>query len=195
MADLNEQQTALPVKLSGADSLGVETNYVSVDNSGRITVLAQLRDAAGTAINLGQALMAGSIPVVISSNQSAIPASQSGTWTVRVQDASGASTVVRNSDLRAVDISDTSGSSGAITVGTTATPARVGGANLANRKNLTIYNNGTQTIYWGYANTVTTANGIPIVKGQWASWSIGANVTVFLISGSAGQDVRVAEDA
>jgi hypothetical protein len=38
---------------------------------------------------LGQKLMAGSAPVVIASDQSAIPASQSGTWSVRNQDGVG----------------------------------------------------------------------------------------------------------
>jgi hypothetical protein len=37
----------------------------------------------GSSFALGQAAMSGSIPVVIASNQSAIPASQSGTWTVQ----------------------------------------------------------------------------------------------------------------
>ncbi len=38
---------------------------------------------------LGQTTMAGSSPVVIASNQSAVPASQSGTWSTRTQDGAG----------------------------------------------------------------------------------------------------------
>ncbi|MHB8816139.1 MAG: hypothetical protein ACYDAE_23145 [Steroidobacteraceae bacterium] len=41
-----------------------------------------LAQVGGTAVALGQTTMSASIPVVISSNQSAIPALQSGTWTV-----------------------------------------------------------------------------------------------------------------
>jgi hypothetical protein len=50
------------------------------------TTLAGLSAKFGT---LGQKLMAGSAPVVIASDQSAIPASQSGTWSVRNQDGVG----------------------------------------------------------------------------------------------------------
>jgi hypothetical protein len=50
------------------------------------TTLAGLSAKFGT---LGQKLMAGSAPVVIASDQSAIPASQSGTWSVRNQDGAG----------------------------------------------------------------------------------------------------------
>lgn len=41
-----------------------------------------LTQVGGSTIALGQALMAASLPVVIASNQSAIPVSQSGSWTV-----------------------------------------------------------------------------------------------------------------
>jgi hypothetical protein len=44
----------------------------------------------GVATTLGQKVSASSIPVVIASDQSAIPASQSGTWTVTATQASGA---------------------------------------------------------------------------------------------------------
>jgi len=59
-----------------------------------------LTQIAGAAVTLGQKAMAASIPVVIASNQSAIPASQSGTWTVTgaggtfpVTDSAGSLTV------------------------------------------------------------------------------------------------------
>jgi hypothetical protein len=42
-----------------------------------------LRTGAGVEL-LGQTNMAGSIPVVIANNQSAVPVSQSGTWTVQI---------------------------------------------------------------------------------------------------------------
>jgi hypothetical protein len=66
------------------------TSY-SAATSGKTTVLrctsggdayANIDAFGGSAIGLGQGLMAASIPVVIASNQSAIPASQSGTWNI-----------------------------------------------------------------------------------------------------------------
>ncbi len=46
-------------------------------------VFTNLGKVGGTAIALGQTTMSASLPVVIASNQSAVPASQSGTWTVQ----------------------------------------------------------------------------------------------------------------
>ena len=43
----------------------------------------------GTTLSLGQTTMSASIPVAIASNQSAIPASQSGNWVARVEGNSG----------------------------------------------------------------------------------------------------------
>lgn len=80
MADLTDLQSAQTVKIAGAPASGIEDNFMDVDGSGRITV--KLNDASGNAINLGQAVMASSLPVVIASNQSAIPVTQSGSWSV-----------------------------------------------------------------------------------------------------------------
>lgn len=49
----------------------------------------RLQDGSGSAVNKGQTTMSGSLPVVLPSDQSAIPASQSGNWSVRLQDGSG----------------------------------------------------------------------------------------------------------
>lgn len=117
---------------------------------------------------LGQKVMAASQPVVMASDQSPV---------------------------RTTDISDSSGLQGAVTVGLTAVAIRVGGSNLANRKTLTAFHNGNQDIYWGYTNAVTVSSGSPIFKSQFAAWSIGPNTTVWMISGTAGQDVRVTENA
>lgn len=69
MADLTDAQSALTVKLVGANpSTGVEDNFVDVDTSGRLT--AKLNDASGNAINLGQTTKSSSLPVTIASDQS-----------------------------------------------------------------------------------------------------------------------------
>lgn len=91
MADLTEQQSAQSVKVTGASLTGIEDNYLDVDSSGRITVnqgaagaanwLTNIAAFGGSAVALGQAVMASSIPVVLASNQSSIPVTQSGTWT------------------------------------------------------------------------------------------------------------------
>lgn len=71
MADLAELDRAETVKIAGANpSTGIADNFMEVDTAGRITV--KLNDASGSAINLGQSTMAGSISVAIASNQSAL---------------------------------------------------------------------------------------------------------------------------
>jgi hypothetical protein len=130
----------------------------------------------------------------ISDINSALPIKVVGSDATGVEQTPVGSTTV--GDLQATDRANTSGVSGAITVGTSAVAARVGGANLSERKTLTVYNGGTATIYWGYSAGVTTANGTPIEKKQQIDWQgLGPNITVFLISGSAGQDIRVTESA
>lgn len=131
MADLTEQQSSQAVKITGANTSGVEDNYMEVDannnakviqtSAGPVTpgtvatnselvggqfntslptlsntqqsaiqldssgrqiiapltntsvVKSQLQDNAGTAITVGQKVMASSVPVVLASDQSSIP--------------------------------------------------------------------------------------------------------------------------
>lgn len=58
------------------------TNPLPAGTNAIGTVKAQLQDNAGTAVVVGQAAMAASLPVVIANNQSAVPSSQSGTWNI-----------------------------------------------------------------------------------------------------------------
>lgn len=81
MADLGELDRAGAVKIAGAPASGIEDNYLEVDVNGYIGSI--IYTASRSAINFGQSTMANSIPVTIASDQSAIPASQSGTWTVQ----------------------------------------------------------------------------------------------------------------
>ena len=94
-----------------------------------------------------------------------------------------------------VDIINNSGVYGTLTVGTSAVEIKVGGSVLAGRKNVTLFNNSNSTIYWGYSNAVTTSTGTPIVKNQFASWSVGESVSIWVIAGSAGNNTRITEGA
>lgn len=81
---------------------------------------------------------------------------------------------------------------GAITVGNSAIEAKVGGSRYVNRKLLTIIpTNGT--IYYGYSNLVTVANGTPIYKNQMFIISI-ADIPFWLIAAN-NTDVRITEGA
>lgn len=111
-------------------------------------------------------------------------------------DTSGSETFFVNStannDLKTFDGINIEGVQGAVTVGTTAIEAKVGGSRLTNRKALTIYNNSNQTIYWGFTSGVTTATGTPIARGEFLVLQV-SDVGVWLIAGTAGNNVRVTE--
>ena len=97
-------------------------------------------------------------------------------------------------DLKTSDIINTSGIYGTITVGTSAVALRVGGSNLTERKLLTVDNTSNTTLYWGYNNSVTTSSYAGrIFKDQQASWTVGPNVTIYLIASTAGNNVHCSE--
>lgn len=99
------------------------------------------------------------------------------------------------SDDDLINIINTSGVQGAVTVTSSATVIRVGGSNLSNRQLVTVYNNSSVTLYWGYTNAVTTSTGTPIFKDQFFSWTVGPSVDVYLIAASGSNNVRVTEGA
>jgi len=96
-----EDATALPADTRGFISVGYDgtnTRFIRVDSSGHQYVLSNQLPAAlvggrldtnigawlgSTAPTVGQKVMASSIPVVLASDQSVIPVSQNGTWTVQ----------------------------------------------------------------------------------------------------------------
>ena len=94
-----------------------------------------------------------------------------------------------------VDIVNEAGAFTSLTVGVTAVEVKVGVNRLVNRKSVTLYNDSNATLFWGYSNTVTTANGMPILKGQFVEWSIGDSLPIFVIAGTAGNNIRVTEAA
>ena len=128
---------------------------------------------------------------------STIQASQSvtvvGAHTSGVEQTPVGSTL--NGDLKSADLLLGAGVQGALTVGTTAVEAKVGGSRLANRKLLTVHNNSSSTIYWGYTSGVTTTTGTPLFKDQLVSWDISDTATVYLIASGAGNNTRVTESA
>lgn len=75
----------------------------------------------------------------------------------------------------------------------TTTAAEVVATPLANRREVTIQNEGTQPVYLGFDNTVTAANGIKISKNSSATYAIPAAVDIWMIAGSGSQDVRFLE--
>jgi len=116
-------------------------------------------------------------------------------WPVKVTDGTSVVSVSTNLEIRSSDTVNHGGVNGAITVGVSATEAKVGASKLTNRKLLTIFHNGNGTLYWGYSNAVTTANGTQIFKNTMLALPVGDGTSIWLISNIAGQDVRITEGA
>lgn len=100
-----------------------------------------------------------------------------------------------NDDLATVDLCDAGGVQGVIAVGTTPVAVRVGAGNLANRKRLLFINTGAVNLYWGFSNTVSSANGVLVFRNQPVSDSWGPNTTIWIVAASGSGSFTVAESA
>jgi hypothetical protein len=100
-----------------------------------------------------------------------------------------------NGELNTSDISNNGGVNGAITVGTSAVEAKVGASILSNRKALTILLTSNGKLYYGLTSGVTTANGTQIFKNSLAAFKCGPGTSIWLISDTAAQNVRITEMA
>lgn len=113
-----------------------------------------------------------------------------GDYAPLLVDSSGRLQVVAGGTV-SVSQASTAGNFGAITVGTSATQIRA--ANTS-RRSISIFNNGSVTVYVGYDNTVTVSNGMPIPPGGERELRVTSDV--YGIAGTAGQDVRyISENA
>lgn len=188
MADLTEQQSAQTTKITGADSAGVEDNYLEVDTSGRITVnqgaagaanwLVNLAAFGGTATALGQTTMASSIPVTLASNQSALAVSQNGTWNITnisgtISLPTGAATAANqttgNSSLSSID---TKTPALGQTTMSGSTPVVIASNQSAvpitdNAGSLTVDNNGTFAVQAAQSGTWTVQPGNTANSTAW----------------------------
>lgn len=75
----------------------------------------------------------------------------------------------------------------------TTTAAQVLSTPLADRKEVTIQNEGSQDVYIGSSGSVTTSNGIKISKASSATYLIPASVDIFMVASSGSQSVRFLE--
>lgn len=101
--------------------------------------------------------------------------------------ADGSINVVNNSDPA---LANTGLANAAASVGTSA--AVIPASNLSNRKYLFVQNLGNRSIYLG-GSGVTTANGFRLSSGAVMDARIGAAVSLYAITDSGTQDVRLLE--
>lgn len=159
---------------------GTETLLINADGSLNAVVTATDLDIRGLAFATDSVDVSGS-SVTVSATDLDI---RNLTFATDKVDASG-------SNVRTSSDTGISNSQAAVT----ATAAEVLASPLANRREVTIQNEGTQPVYVGSSAGVTAANGLKISKGASATFEWGANVDIFMISASGSQDVRFLESA
>lgn len=220
--------TALVVALSPNSPLPTGANVIGAVTQSGGPWTQNLTQVGGAAISLGTKTSANSLPVVLASDQAAIPVTQSGTWTVQqgtppwsvvgnVADGtadSGAAVKIGSriqtgalaagtNNNRADTVSDKFRRmliSDAPQVGTLVQNVTVGtsaallvGSNFSGRMHIIIQNLGAKPIYIGSSSGVTSSNGLKIPTNSVMDLDIGDQVSLYAISGTAGQDVRVLE--
>lgn len=82
----------------------------------------------------------------------------------------------------------------ALFVGTSPIEAKVGANALSGRTAVMVYNISNNEIYWGFANTVSVANGMPIPAGGMVIFKINPakNIRIWLVS-SVNSEIRIVE--
>lgn len=113
-------------------------------------------------------------------------------------DLNGSETIPINStnkgELLSCDVLNNQGKQTNLVVGLTAIELKCDIVKLANRKMVTaLHFEGTGKVYWGYDSNVTIATGTPLFKMGLNKWKINDQSSVFLISDTAAQNVRITE--
>lgn len=94
------------------------------------------------------------------------------------------------------DVVESSFVAAEVSVGTSQVEAKASGSRLATRQVLGIYNNSSNTVYYGPTGVTTSGStkGFPIFKDQIVYLPIG-DMAVYLIAGSSSNSVLVQEIA
>lgn len=210
MADLTELQAAQTVKIAGANaSTGIEDNFLEIDSSGRIIVApltnssiikVQLQDNAGTGltstlVSSKQSLDVNVVSSTLPTGIATFAAQTDKSQFTKLTDGTDTVTVSTNGDLATSNGLSNGGVNGNLSLTTlnTAYEAKVGVSRLTNRKLLTI--TALDSMYWGFDNTVTTSNGIPLYKDQVLIFDIDPDSTfqIWLIASASTKNARIAE--
>jgi hypothetical protein len=188
------------LQTTGNTSLGnIDTKLVQLAlnygvATGALRVAAQIGNASAVAdFNTGAT---GAQTLRTVANQGA-PNTAANAWFQRITDGNDIAKVTANQNLSVSDGLRDGGVYGVLNLVTSGTryEAKVGASRLPNRKSLIIL--AVNDMYWGYNNSVTTANGILLKKNQQISFDIDPDSTfqVWLVASSASQTARIAESA
>lgn len=85
------------------------------------------------------------------------------------------------------------GLQGTLLVGTTASELKVGSLVKDNRASVTLYNNSSVIMYWGYTSDVLSTTGTPIVPNQFVVWEVEYGDTIYVVAATNNNDARITE--
>jgi hypothetical protein len=180
---------ALPAgtnNIGDVDVLSLPALPAGTNNIGDVDVLTLPSVTIGTLPDEGQQTMASSISVAIASNQSAVPASQSGTWTVQPGNTANTTPWLTTDTPRVVASANNTGTCTSVTASTT-----VLASNASRRAyGFKAHNNNTALVHCKLGATATTSN-TSFNKGDAWSQDTGAVYTgvVDCIAASGTQTV------
>lgn len=161
---------------------------------GDLTETAPATDTASSGLNGRLQRIAQRITSLIA----LIPSVNTIAWFSRISDGTNNASVTAGGDLTVNDGLSGGGLDGSLSVPTagTAVEVKVGGSRLANRKFVS-FQATSHDFFWGFSNTVTTANGELIKKGATARWAIDASAAVptqiWVVCASASASGRAKE--
>ena len=98
----------------------------------------------------------------------------------------------QDKDVRVSNFANTDFQDAAKSVTTAEILAAVGASNLTDRRSLIIFNNGSQTVYYGTTG-VTSNNGVPIERGEVVTLLVGDTIDIFIATGAGSADVVIQE--
>lgn len=160
--------------------------------TGALRTASQIGNTTGAADFNAGATGAQTLRTV--ANQGA-PNTNANGWFQRITDGADNAKVTTNQDLSVSDGLRNGGLNGTLSLVTanTAYEAKVGGSRLANRKSLVIVPQ--DNMFWGYDNTVTTSNGIPVYKDQPLIFSIDPDSTfqIWLVASASTKTAKIGE--
>lgn len=116
---------------------------------------------------------------------------------VSIVDPNSGNTVGVSSDgeMRVANFANISFITTTKVVTTTPILLAVGGSNLPNRKSVVVHVRGPADIYYGDNSVIDETNGIPIIKDSTATFLIGENISIYVVTKSGSSNLIIQEFA
>ena len=180
---------ALKVNFSNSSLVVTATDLDIRDlNFASDSVTSRLQDGSGNAISS----TAGALDVNIASGADFDIRDLSHTQdSIKIGDGTDFMTVNTDGSINTKAAAPSNPKTSVVTAGVAA--VEIAATPLSERTRILVQNNGSKDVFFGEANTVTTANGMRIPRGASMELPYGAAANLWVISSAAAQDLRVLE--